>query len=380
MDNKQYRNFYWEVKDFMGKPHEINKPVKTPDNMVSSIKNILEQNKLYKPSSFNPNINSASTIRQAINAIERNNQNGTPENIQHTKNITSNPFGLIREGIFDELGQPAKPNKFDDGIIRGIRGGMKELPIKTPQPYIPSAFDGVKMGNTDKLKQLSGNPTLIPPSGTVLPTPKPLPGRPNLLSTESKPNKIIIDRKPARPGEKRPLTSSMPTLTGDSTDSTDSTDTADLDTTDTTDVDSTESTDLSSMDVMTRLKYARGMPRSTPTYNRTATGSSDNREQRRAENVARNAAIKSANISATAARDELKAKWKESRVQDQENWFRGGAESEVSKETIALQSKLRSMNDTIRPGSPQQGNITPADIGARYAKRIPNNVFSREQA
>jgi len=169
----------------------------------------------------------------------------------------------------------------------------------------------------------------------------------------------------------------MPTLTGDSTDSTD---TADLDTTDTTDVDSTESTDLSSMDVMTRLKYARGMPRSTPTYNRTATGSSDNREQRRAENVARNAAIKSANISATAARDELKAKWKESRAQDEAKWNAGGADAEVSKETIALQSELRSMNDTIRPGSPQQGNITQADIGARYAKRTPNNVFSREQA
>ena len=367
MDNKQDRNFYWEVKDFMGKPHEINKPVKTPDNMVSSIKNILEQNKLYKPSSFNPNINSASTIRQAINAIERNNQNGTPENIQHTKNITSNPFGLIREGIFDDIGKPRTPNKFDDGIIRGIRGGMKELPIETPQPSTPSKFDRVKIDNTDNLKKLPGNPTLIPPSGTVLPTPKPLPGRPNLLSTESKPN-IIVDPKPARPG-KRPLTSSMPTLTGDSTDSTDSTDTADLDTTDTTDVDSTESTDLSSMDVMTRIKYARGMPRSTPTYNRTATGSSDNREQRRAENVARNAAIKSANISATAARDELKARWNESRAQDPS-----------SQETIALQRELRSMNDTIRPGSPQQGNITPADIGARYAKRIPNNVFSREQA
>ena len=345
MDNKQYRNFYWEVKDFMGKPHEINKPVKTPDNMVSSIKNILEQNKLYKPSSFNPNINSASTIRQAINAIERNNQNGTPENIQHTKNITSNPFGLIREGIFDELGQPAKPNKFDDGIIRGIGGGMKELPIEPNKPSTPSAFSGI---------QLFGIPTL-----------KPLPGRPNLLSTERKPNDIIRDPKPARPGDKR-LTSSIPTLTGDSTDSTD---TADLDTTDTTDVDSTESTDLSSMDVMTRLKYARGMPRSTPTYNRTATGSSDNREQRRAENVARNAAIKSANISATAARDELKARWNESRARDPS-----------SRETIALQSELRSMNDNLRPGSPQQGNITQADIGARYAKRTPNNVFSREQA
>ena len=118
MDNKQDRNFYWEVKDFMGKPQEIHKPVKTPNDMVSSIKNILEQNKLYKPSSFNSNINSASTIRQAINAIERNNQRGTPENIQHTKNITSNPFGVIREGIFDETSDAVSKK------IKGIAGNI----------------------------------------------------------------------------------------------------------------------------------------------------------------------------------------------------------------------------------------------------------------
>ena len=118
MDNKQDRNFYWEVKDFMGKPQEIHKPVKTPNDMVSSIKNILEQNKLYKPSSFNSNINSASTIRQAINAIERNNQRGTPENIQHTKNITSNPFGVIREGIFDETLDAVSKK------IKGIAGNI----------------------------------------------------------------------------------------------------------------------------------------------------------------------------------------------------------------------------------------------------------------
>ena len=152
MDNKQDRNFYWEVKDFMGKPQEIHKPVKTPNDMVSSIKNILEQNKLYKPSSFNPNINSASTIRQAINAIERNNQNGTPENIQHTKNITSNPFGVIREGIFDDIGKPRRtPNIYNDGIIRGPGGGNKELPIQpnksTTLSPPPSPFDKIKIDN-----------------------------------------------------------------------------------------------------------------------------------------------------------------------------------------------------------------------------------------
>ena len=68
MDNKQDRNFYWQVKDFMGKPRTSDVPVKKPDDMVSSIKNILEQNKLYKPSSFNPNIVCGLSDRSGISA------------------------------------------------------------------------------------------------------------------------------------------------------------------------------------------------------------------------------------------------------------------------------------------------------------------------
>jgi hypothetical protein len=103
MDNKQDRQFYWEVKDFMGRNNVLATPAPQKPNVVSSVKNILEQNKLYKQSSFSPNINSANTIRQAISSMENIRANGTPNTKAFTKNIASNPFKVIKEGVFDDV-------------------------------------------------------------------------------------------------------------------------------------------------------------------------------------------------------------------------------------------------------------------------------------
>ena len=103
MDNKKDRQFYWEVKDFMGRSNVPPTPAPQKPNVMSSVKNILEQNKLYKQSSFNPNINSANTIRQAISAMETIKSNGTPNTKAFTKNIASNPFKVIKEGVFDDI-------------------------------------------------------------------------------------------------------------------------------------------------------------------------------------------------------------------------------------------------------------------------------------
>jgi hypothetical protein len=103
MDNKKDRQFYWEVKDFMGRSNVPATPAPQKPSVMSSVKNILEQNKLYKQSSFSPNINSANTIRQAISAMETIRANGTPSTKAFTKNIASNPFKVIKEGIFDDV-------------------------------------------------------------------------------------------------------------------------------------------------------------------------------------------------------------------------------------------------------------------------------------
>lgn len=97
MDNKQNRQFYWEVKDFMGKPQSPSLPASKPSDILSSAKNILEQKKLYKQSSYNPNITSLNNISQAIVSGQNANSKGTPNTPAHGKNIDGNAFRSLQE-------------------------------------------------------------------------------------------------------------------------------------------------------------------------------------------------------------------------------------------------------------------------------------------
>ena len=327
MDNKQDRNFYWEVKDFMGKPHTSNVPVQKPNDMVSSIKNILEQNKLYKPSSFNPDINSASAIRQAISSIERNNQKGTPENIQHTKNITSNPFGVIREGIFDDetsstntqFGSNLK-NKFNLGV-KSQRPDMGQLDSRV---NTDGGFDSRVNTNIGFDSRVNIDNKTRDITDYVFNTPYD-------MIPKNDPRSPLY--KPSSPPQSVPAKN---------------TDTE-------TDTESDDS------DVIGNLRDARGTFVPTRTYGGAERESNKGDVQRASQ--ARNDSIRSATIAANASRDELKAKWNAARAADPS-----------SAETIALQKQLRSMNDEINPASPQQGNIRQSDIALRYARSGQRNT------
>jgi hypothetical protein len=97
MDNKQNRQFYWEVKDFMGKPHSPTVPASKPSDILSSAKNILEQKKIYRQSDYNPNITSLNNISQAIVSGQNANSKGTPNTPAHSKNIDGNAFRSLQE-------------------------------------------------------------------------------------------------------------------------------------------------------------------------------------------------------------------------------------------------------------------------------------------
>jgi len=120
MDNKQDRNFYWNIKDFMSKPHNPVSPQTNTNNIKESINGVLNQNAAYKTTNFQSNITSARHISQAISAVERNNQKGTPDNIGNTKNITSNPFGVVNEGIFDDIVGGLK--SYGNAFVNGVKG------------------------------------------------------------------------------------------------------------------------------------------------------------------------------------------------------------------------------------------------------------------
>jgi hypothetical protein len=350
MDNKQDRNFYWEVKDFMGKPQEIHKPVKTPNDMVSSIKNIIEQNKLYKPSSFNHNINSASTIRQAINAIERNNQKGTPENIQHTKNITSNPFGVIREGIFDEtldaISKKIKTIAGNIGMSTDATAGEVGAKVDSQQltPGVPltpgqkamrdlegqvKAKEDITSANLNTNTQQATN-TEEPVQPGFDPSKKQYSTRDGQNNTVTEPTNPSASTPPPPPPPEpeqtqAPQSSSQPSSYK-------------------------ESSKLK--DAINNLKGSRGMMKGDGDG-----GGAAGAAARTSDRRARSDAIRTATIVAGSERDELKSRWNEARAKDP-----------GSSETIALQKELRSANDNINPAGPQQGNIKQSDIALRYAK------------
>jgi hypothetical protein len=116
MDNKQDRQFYQEVKNFLNNVPNPSKPVSRPNSLVSSVKNIIEQKKTFSHSNYSSNINSASTIRQVIAGMEAGKASGTPAYPALTKNIyAGNPFKMIKEGVFDEVSARADQLRQETG-------------------------------------------------------------------------------------------------------------------------------------------------------------------------------------------------------------------------------------------------------------------------
>ena len=93
MDNKQDRQFYWEVKQFMGNSQNpVPQEKKTSPSLVENIKNVLNKNELYRPTSFNPSISSPNTINNAIGAMEQSKNLGASHTAAHGSNVYGNAF------------------------------------------------------------------------------------------------------------------------------------------------------------------------------------------------------------------------------------------------------------------------------------------------
>ena len=139
MDNKQDRQFYWEVKNFMSKNNVPAAPKPQKPDVMSSVKNVLEQNNIYKQSSFNPNINSPNIIRQAISSMETIRANGTPNCKAFTKNIASNPFKVIKEAIFDDVNADIEKYSRISGMSPNATNDELEYQISQQdvQPGVP---------------------------------------------------------------------------------------------------------------------------------------------------------------------------------------------------------------------------------------------------
>lgn len=133
MDNKNDRQFYWQIKDFMGQSHTPPAQPKKKVDVTSVAKNIVEQNKPYKQSSFDANLTSKNTISQAINYITAKEEKNKPSSALIAKNNTSNPFRMVNEGIFDDVVSAASfaVNPIGTTVAKSLFGGYRPRPTST---------------------------------------------------------------------------------------------------------------------------------------------------------------------------------------------------------------------------------------------------------
>lgn len=102
MDNKQDRQFLWNVKDFLVKTPEVQP--KRPSQLKETIKNVMlgspKINSQLQEVAHKSIINSSSDLKNStaamisIHQFDVNNQK--PSTTKHSNNITANIFNIVR--------------------------------------------------------------------------------------------------------------------------------------------------------------------------------------------------------------------------------------------------------------------------------------------
>ena len=133
MDNKQDRQFYWEVKDFLGKNNQSNSSkVSKPESLKECIsKTIIKNDALYRPSIIPP-APLTEDIISSVNSLLSLNENHIKNN---SNNITSSMFNLTEApappfGGGSLSGGPGR--SFDSSRRRGSGSSWRE---QNPEEY-----------------------------------------------------------------------------------------------------------------------------------------------------------------------------------------------------------------------------------------------------
>ena len=103
MDNKNNRQFFWQVKDFMSKtPSSTPKPkqnslVNTVTNVINSSANTTKPNiHEAKYGIVNSSRNTKQAVSNVLDTVKNSMDKQAPSCKAYTKNIISNPFNLFK--------------------------------------------------------------------------------------------------------------------------------------------------------------------------------------------------------------------------------------------------------------------------------------------
>jgi hypothetical protein len=142
MDNKNNKQFYWEVKNFMGRAKTPALPPVDPKSLKSSVKSVLEQNKPYPfaVNNFVQNSNIVNTVSQSIYTERQNYNSQLPKEIKSNKNIlNNNPFYLMEQSgeSATSATKNSRPGISSDKSIKPYEFSKITTPPKTPPLRIP---------------------------------------------------------------------------------------------------------------------------------------------------------------------------------------------------------------------------------------------------
>jgi hypothetical protein len=321
MDNKQDRQFFNKVKDFLGQNHSVNASRKHSDAVQSSISHIIEQNKPLRPINFNPLIGSSNLIDATLKSMGSLKSKGSPTEPAYTKNITGNVFSVIKEGVFDLV----NANVEDEDQVNYQDQDFVSLPKPNEVPSLVARPDAAP-----------GKSTNIPSVGTVNVAPLPAGASREKQTPQFSLQRDVTQTPAPAPQTQQPQAVQRAPVAAD--DSGDSDGRADL---------------------LDAIRGARAMPKGDGEGR-----SPEERAANRAARSARNQAIATPNIGVRRERERLQDAFKTARASGDQNAIT------QAKET------LRTFNDRsgYNQPSPQQGNIKAADIGARYAPRAKTSA------
>jgi hypothetical protein len=91
MDNKQDRQLYWEVKDFLNKSFSV-QPSPPQPTIADTVKSVLNENKPFRQSAFSNNTKLIDNAREFVKTYEDLNKKNKPNCVAYTSNKMANPF------------------------------------------------------------------------------------------------------------------------------------------------------------------------------------------------------------------------------------------------------------------------------------------------
>lgn len=93
MDNKQDRQFYWEVKQFLNND-AASQPVAKKPSIKDAISSVVNENNVFKQSNFIKNTESQKVVPSYLSDLSKAEKGYNPECKAYTSNKTVNPFNL----------------------------------------------------------------------------------------------------------------------------------------------------------------------------------------------------------------------------------------------------------------------------------------------